>query len=294
VPVAQRYSRSLVSHAIAEIRSARVRPIRWTSTMRALLLALTSLLAGCFLPMATGAPETARTVGSGNFGASFHAEVPTLNLTAEEDDLAEATADHVAIAPAGALSLGVQYGVSDSVDLELRLDGALYYFLVPIPLGGQLGARITLLDQPGLALALAGRVGFLGFSSSSDDDGDGTADGEADRASATFATIALTFELGSGFARPAFTLSATPANVSVDLAGEAEKDYRAVATTGTVSLHMGRGPLTFTPFLALTYFSSPSIDSQGFVSGGVAFYWGHPAERPQPLPPPRPYPAPAY
>src|SRR5262245_30097764 len=96
------------------------------------LLALGGVgLAGCILPVSTGAPMPATTVGRGNIGGSMQAEAPVLDLLADEDNTSASTGDPIryGAAPAAALGFTVSYGLGDNTDVELTGEGALYFFI---------------------------------------------------------------------------------------------------------------------------------------------------------------------
>src|SRR3954465_12564342 len=104
----------------------------------AILLASAALFAGggCYLPISPAAPQPARTVGKHAWGFSFSTEIPTLNLIAKGDQSTDASGDpDDLVAPANAMNLGLQFGLTNHIDLEANVEGAMMIFVVPLPLG---------------------------------------------------------------------------------------------------------------------------------------------------------------
>src|SRR3954468_18104410 len=107
------------------------------------LLALLFLPA-CFLPVATGAPEPATTVGKGNVGVALTGEAPTLDLVADNKDSSAPDTDYTSSygeAPAAALRATIAYGLGENTDVELAIEGQLWFFFLPLPTGASLGLR---------------------------------------------------------------------------------------------------------------------------------------------------------
>src|SRR6185503_2067370 len=107
-------------------------------TMKYFAFIYAALVAGCILPVSTGAPLPATTVGKGNVGFALSGEAPTLDLIADHDNQQTGTGDAIAYgaAPAAATTLTFSYGLTDDTDLEVAGEGAFYYFILPAPTGG--------------------------------------------------------------------------------------------------------------------------------------------------------------
>jgi hypothetical protein len=79
-------------------------------------LLLLSYATGCILPVSTGAPLPATTVGQGRFGFAISGEAPTLDLIADNGDnnqTGSPSAISYGAAPAAAMTMTVSYGVGD-------------------------------------------------------------------------------------------------------------------------------------------------------------------------------------
>jgi len=256
-----------------------------------LLLALAALGSGCFLPIATGSPQKAETMGAGRYGTSFSAELPNLNLTAADEDSNPDTSELV-IAPAASMSFGLQYGLADHVDLELTIDGAMYLFLLPLPLGVSGGVRAQAYDSPGLDVAVAGRLGYLGLSA-----GDG--ESNSDAASAYYGVASGVVQIGSGAARPGLAVTLVSSAVPSACFG-GTTDCDGLSTSATMARHLGRGRVSIAPFVSLTHFASADLAGASFFSGGIAIFVGErgaPPAQPTPLggnPGPYPGPGPGF
>src|SRR5438093_3029538 len=111
--------------------------------MKYLAFAYAALATGCILPVSTGAPLPATTVGKGNVGFAISGEAPTLDLIADQDNKSAGNNNAIAYgaAPAAATTLTFAYGVGEDTDVEVAGEGALYYFILPMPTGGSIGVR---------------------------------------------------------------------------------------------------------------------------------------------------------
>src|SRR5262245_16829627 len=142
----------------------------------ALAFVLATMTSGCFLPLGTGAPQSARTVGHGELGLSIHGEAPTIQL--EPETATTATSQPVAVASGASMDLGLAYGITDNLDLELDVIGAMYSYFLPMPLGVAGGMRARVVETESAEMAVATRIGYLG-------------EGEDDHADATFLATAV-------------------------------------------------------------------------------------------------------
>ncbi len=239
--------------------------------------------AGCFLPISTAAPQPARTVGQGQWGATFSNELPTLNLIAQDtttNPQGGSTPDDL-VAPASAMELGLAYGLTDHVDLEVNAEGAMMVFIVPIPLGISGGVRAHIIHNDVFDLALAGRVGHIGLTTNVSVNG---GESKEDHADATYFAGSVVIQLNpEGRVRPGLTLQEMPATVDVALSGEDPSTFKGAASSVTLSLELLANSVSITPFLAVTSFDSPDIKSARFVSGGIQLQRRNNVPRPRVL-----------
>ena len=280
------------------------------------VLAGLSLLAGCFLPIATGAPQPARTVGKGKWAFNFSSELPTLNLIADDRDTSgsepgqESQPDDL-VAPANSMNLGASVGLTNHIDLELNVEGAMLFFIVPFPLGVSGGVRAHVIHNDYIDLGVAARVGYLGLTVS-DVGADSTDDSDEDHADATYGALSAVLQLNpNGIARPGIAIQEMPASIDLDLAGEEPSTFRGVASSVTILCEFATARLSITPFITFTTFDSDKLDPARFVSGGISFSRREnqraqsvmyvappapgpnvPAAQPQPPPPPAREPSP--
>ncbi|MEZ4364836.1 MAG: hypothetical protein R2939_00950 [Kofleriaceae bacterium] len=210
-------------------------------------------LAGCFLPIATGTPQPATTVGEGRFGGAMAAEMPAVNLIADDPD---------EISPAAAGTFTLAYGLTDHTDVELSLEGALYLFLLPLPTGASLGLRHNLVDGDGLALGLAARAGAVGVS-----DGDPE---DPDKASSVYGAASLAMELGNGRVRPLLALQGMGARITQELGDADDGTFGGFIGSATLALpfRVGRGAV-LGPYVAASWLSTDRLVDQTLVSFGV-------------------------
>lgn len=243
----------------------------------ALVLVTTS--SGCFLPLSTAAPQSATTVGKGRLGATFYGEMPTADLLASENP----TGEDFATAPSPTMTFQVAYGLADSFDLEAALDGQMWLFLVPLPLGASIGGRLAIAESETLAVAAAGRIGSISGEAELDNGGDNVG------GSATYGSLTLTGQLNPrGAVRPGAALSYLPASVKYDPEGQGTEHFSAHAVALTGSLTFALGNLEVAPFANLTYLTSDRIDGAWVSTGGLSIA-GRPRRRPPaPAPPPPP------
>jgi hypothetical protein len=225
-------------------------------------LASASLLLGaCFLPIATGAPQPATTVGKGSVGVGFYEEAPTLNLTADEESLANA------VAPAAAAVATVSYGLAEHTDVEASLEVAAYLFLLPLPVGGSVGLRHHAHAGGKLDVGLGVRVGGVAVGGDSKDSDGNT---QTDKASAIYAAASATLQGAYGRFRPLVALQAMPLRISRELSGQADQSFTGLASSATLGLMFQLGALQLGPYGSATFFKSADYGGAGFFSLGLA------------------------
>jgi hypothetical protein len=219
------------------------------------------LLAGCWLPVGTSAPQSATTVGKGGGGISLHGEAPTIDLlaTQTEDDVPD---DDYALMPWPTFSLGFQYGLLENFDAELSIDGT-WLLAIPIPYGISVGGRLQLVYTETVALALAAKAGWI---SASQDEGDA-------ELSATYGDATLAGQLrNAGRVRPGLSLSAIPIRVRQTFLEDPAEDFNAFAANATVSVTLAFGRFEVGPFVSLVHFRSPNLrGASTFGTGGIIF-----------------------
>jgi hypothetical protein len=248
--------------------------------------ALACLLAsGCILPVSTGAPMPATTVGKGRIGGAISGEAPTLDLIADNDeDAGPNTAVAYGAAPAAALTFTLSYGLGEDTDLEVAGEGALYYFIFPLPTGGSIGLRQHFDAGESLDLAIAARYGHVGSTATvTDSNGNETESG----ASANYGALQIVLQSKRGVVRPLLALNLMPARITRDPSDEDPFKFTGFASSITGGLmFVGRHALVG-PYLTATNFYSDRFDNSGwFVSGGLMFAIRPDRNRPVPPPPP--------
>ena len=142
--------------------------------MRGLVLLL---LPACFLPVATGAPESATTVGAGHVGFAFNGEAPSLDLIAQNRNGSNADTSYTstyAASPAAAMRLTLAIGLGDDTDLELAAEGQLWFYFLPLPTGASIGLRQHVIQSDTFDVAVAARVGGVSSSSSGNQNNSGS------------------------------------------------------------------------------------------------------------------------
>lgn len=229
-----------------------------TRTPAVAALAATLTTAGCFLPVATGTPEPATTVGAGHFGAAVSGEAPTLDLTAGADDFTDTYAD----APAAAGRLGIAYGVAEHTDLEVGLEASLYLFFLPMPIGGSIGVRQGLLAGGRLDLAVAGRIAALRVGADS-------ANAQSDSASAELAQVSIAAQGAFGRFRPLLSVAALGARMTRSVDGVAQ-DLNGLAGSVTLGAMLRLGSVELGPYVTGTYFTSDAVAGRPLIAGGLA------------------------
>lgn len=260
-------------------------------TMKHLAL-LCAFATGCILPVSTGAPLPATTVGKGRIGGAISGEAPTLDLIADDDNSSTTTSDPIAYgaAPAAALTFTLSYGITDDTDLEVAGEGALYYFILPLPTGGSIGLRQHIDAGESLDLGVALKIGRVGSSSEvTDSNGNKTESG----ASAAYGALQAVLQTKRGMMRPLLAINLMAARIHRSPSDEPAFDFRGLASSVTGGLMFVGKHALVGPYLAATNFYSDRFDNSGwFVSGGLAFAIRPDRNRERPLPPPYAPPSP--
>lgn len=224
--------------------------------------------AGCILPVSTGAPLPATTVGQGRIGLAVSSEAPTLDLIADNGDDGNQTGSPSAIAygaaPAAAATMTLSYGLGDRTDLEVAGEGALYYYFLPLPTGGSIGLRHHF--DTGGSVDVGGAI-KLGYVSS-----DAEVNNETSSARATYLALQGVIQRRGGLVRPLVALNIMPAQISRDPSDAPAFDFKGMASSITVGAMFVGESVTAGPYVALTNFYSDRYDSSGFFfSGGILF-----------------------
>lgn len=261
-----------------------------------LLTLLALALAGCILPVATGAPQPATTVGRGHVGISFSGEAPVLDLIANNKS-APNDNDYTSTygeSPAAALTATLAIGLGDDTDLEIAGQGALYYFFFPIPTGATIGLRQHLLGTDTLDLAIAAQVGGVTSGGTSTDSNGNSRD---DEASAYYGAVQAVLQLREGRFRPLASINLMPFHITRAPEGEPIQRFAGFASSATVALLYVTHSAQLGPYITVTDFASENFSGGQFVSGGLMLAI-RPDRHPPPPPPPQviypvtPYPQP--
>ncbi len=256
-------------------------------------LALLCMLAtGCILPVSTGAPMPATTVGKGRIGFAISGEAPTLDLiadNADNNDTDSPSAISYGAAPAAAMTLSLSYGIGDNTDLEVAGDGALYYFFLPLPTGGSIGLRQHIDAGDSFDLAVAARIGAVS-STATVSTSSGTE--EESSASATYGAFSAVLQTKRGPVRPLLAVNFMPASIRRDPSDADPFRFKGVASSVTGGLMFVGKSALIGPYLTATNFYSDEFNNSGwFVSGGIVFAIRPDRNRERVEPPP---PAPMY
>jgi hypothetical protein len=253
-------------------------------------------LAGCFLPVATGAPEPATTVGKGHIGAMASAEAPTLDLIANSGS--GASVDYTSTygeSPAASMRFTLSYGLTDDVDLELAAEGELWLFFLPLPTGGSAGLRAHVVQSDVFDVAIAGRIGGVS-SGATATDSSGLAIN--DEASAVYGAVQGVVQTRHGFVRPLLSVNLMPFKITRAVESEPIQRFKGIASSVTLGLMLVGNHIQFGPYATLTNFESEKFAGGFFASGGLMLAVRPDRNRPPPLPyvyaPPPGYAPPPY
>jgi hypothetical protein len=202
-------------------------------------------------------------VGHGHYGAVFSADHPTVDLlatTREEPDPADP--HHYPRASFPSFQLRVARGLSETVDVELGVEGAVY--VVPIPFGASLGARHHFYRAGTLAMTWSGRLGYAAAT-----DASGT-----DKASVVYGVLAWNADLAAWrLVRPGLALSVMPMRVRPDVAAFPQGDLYVLSSSVTLKVALGS---FFTPFVDAGLVTSENVRGQELHVGvGASLAWGY-------------------
>ena len=236
--------------------------------MKYFALLLAPLMAGCFLPVATGASEPATTVGKGHAGVAINGEAPTLDLIAKKDDNSTSSnyTDTYGQSPAAAARLTLAYGITDDTDIEVAAEGELWFYFFPLPPGGSIGLRHHIETGDAFDVALAGRVG--GVSAGLDYD-DSNGNNVKNEASAEYAAIQAVVQLKHGPVRPLASLNLMPFHVKRTPGSDPVQKFTGLASSVTFGLMFVSRVAQIGPYITLTNFESQDFSGGFFASGGL-------------------------
>lgn len=228
------------------------------------------LLGGCILPVSTGAPLPATTVGQGKVGFALSGEAPTLDLISDQDNKQAGNSDAIAYgaAPAAAATLTFSYGLTEDTDVEVSGEGALYFFIIPIPTGGSIGIRQHL-DLGDFDFGLAARFGHVGSTATvTDSNGNSSSSG----ARANYGAIQGIIQTKTGFMRPMLAVNFMPATIKRSPSDGDPFSFKGLASSVTLGLQFVGSHALVEPYLTATNFYSDRFDNSGFfISGGILF-----------------------
>jgi hypothetical protein len=228
------------------------------------------LLGGCILPVSTGAPLPATTVGQGKVGFALSGEAPTLDLISDQDNKQSGADNAVAYgaAPAAAATLTFSYGITEDTDIEVAGEGALYFFIVPIPTGGSIGIRQHL-DLGDFDFGLAARFGHVGNTGTvTNSSGDEVSSG----ARANYGALQAIIQSKTGAMRPMLAVNFMPATISRSPSDSEPFKFKGLASSVTLGLQFVGAHALVEPYVTATNFYSDRFDNSGFfVSGGILF-----------------------
>ncbi|MBV8757002.1 MAG: hypothetical protein JO257_07000 [Deltaproteobacteria bacterium] len=261
--------------------------------MRVLAYLCPLVLAGCFLPVATGASEPATTVGHGKAGVAINGEAPTLDLIAKKDGMTpQEYTNTYGQSPAAAARFTLSYGITDDTDLELAAEGELWFFFFPIPTGGSIGFRHHIDTGDAFDVAFAARVGGVSAGLDYNDTNGSTVKNEA---SAEYASIQGVIQRKNGPVRPLVSLNLMPFHIKRTPGSDPVQKFTGLASSVTFGLMFVSRIGQFGPYVTLTNFESQDFSGGTFPSGGLMFAFRPDRNRHEPPPPaytPPPYAAP--
>ena len=226
---------------------------------------LATAAAGCVLPFSHSTPQPATTVGKGNSAFAVRSQIPTVNMLAAGDR--QSMVSELPLAPYPTISLEYIYGLNTSLDLELGIDGTMYYFVLPAPSGLWGGLRTNIVDGTKIAVSLAGRVGgIVGFTNDDGkDDLDDGSDNETD-VGGVYGQASISAQFNPyGTFKPGISIAAVPAAIFAD-----RRSYFAQVYSVTASLGIAGRRFEFYPFFDVAAVDAQNSSGAEFVlSGGL-------------------------
>lgn len=252
--------------------------------MKLAKLALLASLSGCYLPVMTGAPDSAQTVGKGKLGFSVGAEAPELDLIAKDSTKETQYTDSYGEAPSAGMRGTLAFGVTDSTDLELSAEGQLWFFFLPLPTGASIGIRQHVAANDLFDFAIAGKFGGVSSGTATvDSSGNAT----SDEASAYFGSLSGVVQVRHGLFRPLVSLNVMPFKITRAVDGEPIQRFWGAATSVTFAAMFVGDFAQFGPYATFTNFESQQFKGGFFPSFGLMLSFRHDHNK---EPPPNPYP----
>ncbi len=221
-----------------------------------------ALLCACATPRSSSIPTGALSAGAGQTGASGSIEYPVFDPLETIGSAPSASAPSTyATAEAPYIALSVLRGISESLDIEVGVDGALYGIL-PVPHGGFLGVRKMAFRGTKLDIGYALRAGYSGLLASYDDLGT-----EASMHTG-YATVSATLRYHKlRWAQPHISLAAQPVFGLPTINGERHE----ALIGGAASMTFGVNRSVISPFATVGYRHTNNVrGSEPFVSFGIA------------------------
>jgi hypothetical protein len=253
------------------------------------------LLGGCFLPVATGAPEPATTVGHGKAGITVSGEAPTLDLIAKKNgSTPQEYTDTYGQSPAAAMRATLSYGLTDDTDVEVAAEGELWFFFFPLPTGGSIGFRHHVETGDAFDVAIAGRVGGVSAGLDYTDSNGATVKNEA---TAEYGAAQGVIQLKHGPIRPLASINLMPFHVKRTPGSDPVQTFTGLASSVTFGLMLVGRFAQIGPYVTVTNFESQQFSGGFFASGGVMLSLRPDRSRPKEPPPPAyapPYAPPPY
>jgi hypothetical protein len=195
------------------------------------LVVSAALAAGCHVPVSTATPQRPTTSGAGGWSVAGQLEAPVVDMLATvASEPSAATPNRYPWAEFPAFELEVAYGASERLDVEVGVQGGLY-FVVPIPHAAFAGVRHHAYAGRRHDVgwfARAGYGGFLAFWNEVPYDGS--------RVRVAYGSTGAAWRMTWRAVRPGLSLAAHPMRVTPDIAGPAVDDFLALGTTATLSV----------------------------------------------------------
>lgn len=247
------------------------------------------VLGGCFLPVATGSPEPATTVGHGHAGITLTGEAPTLDLIAKKDSgtTSASYTDTVGQSPAAAMRLTLSYGIADDTDIEVAAEGELWFFFFPLPTGGSIGFRHHIDTGDAFDVAFAARIGGV---SAGFDYTDSNGNATKNEATAEYGAVQAVIQRKEGIVRPLASINLMPFHIKRTPGEDPVQTFSGLASSATFGVMLVGRYAQFGPYVTVTNFESQQFSGAFTASGGLMLSFRPDRSRPHDLPPPTPPP----